>query len=405
LNVVDVVIVGAGQAGLSISHELTRRSLAHVVIDRARIGEAWRRRWDSFCLVSPNWTVRLAGQDYDGPDPDGFMLRDEVVAYLERYAASFGAPVRENLPVVAVERSGGGYTVTTADGVYRSRALVVASGAYQRVHWPDAVASLPAAIHRMNLHEYSSPATVPPGDVLILGSGQSGCQIAEELHAAGRRVVLACGRTPYSPRQVAGRDCFWWLLESGFLDAGPEGLPHDARLLSTPVVSGHDGGYDLDLRILAAQGVTLVGRFLGYRDGKAQFADDLGQSVAWGDARFGQFVESVLRPTAARHGIALPPIGPPGPIPSAGPGALDLRGFGTVLVTLGFRPEYSRWLPWPEAFDAQGFPHQKDGASTVVEGLYFIGMPLLRNRKSPILLGAGEDAAIVASQVAAAVRA
>lgn len=400
MDVVDAIIVGAGQAGLSVSHEFMRLGVDHVVIDRARIGEAWRRRWDSFCLVSPNWTVRLAGRDYEGPDPDGYMLRDEVVDYLARYAQSFGAPVREGLPIVSVEEVGSDFVVATGDGAYRTRTLVIAAGAYQREHMPDAVKSLPASVHPLQLSDYTAPAELPPGDVLIIGSGQSGCQIAEELAEAGRRVVLACGRTPYTKRTIAGRDCFWWLLESGFLDAPALGIPPEGRLLSTPVVTGHHGGRDLDLRILAQRGVTLVGRFSGYRDGKAQFADDLAQNVAWADDRFGQFVEGVLRPTAARHGIELPPFPSPPPPPMAGYEELDLAGFGAVLVTGGFRPEFSSWLPWPAAFDADGFPHQKDGASSIVPGLYFVGLPLLRNRKSPILMGAGEDAVIVAGRVA-----
>lgn len=398
---VDALVVGAGQAGLAVSHELARHGVDHVVLERGRIGQSWRDRWESFCLVTPNWSVQLPDAAYGGDDPDGFMPRDEIVAYLEDYATRSGARVREEVTVNSVEAGPTeGFVARTSAGDVQARRVVVATGAYQRPHRPAGSDSLPDDLLQIDLDGYHSPAALPPGSVLIVGSGQSGCQLAEELREAGREVVLACGKAPWAPRRIGEHDMFWWIVESGFLDATMASLPSpNARLAANVLATGHGQPHDLNLRTLRAMGVTLVGRFLGADERGAHFAADLGESVAWGDARYGE-VTQLVRRTSATLGVPPPEIGEPAAFDGRSPDVVSLAGFGAVIFTGGFRPDYGSWLPWPAAFDDTGFPIQRDGASTVVDGLYFVGVPFLRTRKSPLLFGVGEDASIVAGAIA-----
>jgi putative flavoprotein involved in K+ transport len=399
---VPVAVVGAGQAGLAVSRELSARGVPHVVLERGRVGQSWRDRWDSFCLVTPNWTVRLPGHPYDGHDPDGFMPRDEVVAYLERYAAHVDAPVREGVEVTAVEPGSGGFRLVTSSGDLRARAVVVAAGTYRRPFRPAAAASLPPGLAQLDVDDYRSESQLPPGDVLVVGSGQSGCQIAEELNEAGRRVVLACGRAPWLPRRIGDRDLMWWALETGFLDAPVDSLPApEARLWANMLATGHGGGHDLHLRVLRDAGVTLVGRFLGVECGEARFAPDLADSVAWGDERYRQF-GGLVRRLVEERGLDDPGLGEPGPFDGTAPEQLPLDGFGAVIFACGFRPDLASWIAPPEAFDTLGFPRQRDGESTVAAGLFFLGVHFLRTRRSSLLVGVGEDAAVVAERVAPA---
>jgi putative flavoprotein involved in K+ transport len=399
---VNVLVVGAGQAGLALSAELGRRGVEHVVLERGRVGESWRGRWDSFCLVTPNWTIQLPDGRYDGDDPDGYLLRDEIVDHLERYAARIGAPVREGVSVETVERADdAGFVVTTSDGPIHARRLAVASGAYQSPHRPHAE-SLPASVYQLDVAGYRNPASLPEGWVLVIGFGQSGGQLAEELHAAGRDVVVACGRAPWVPRRIGDRDTVWWAVEIGFLDQPVEALPHpSARLVANLQNSGRDGGHDLNYRTLRAQGIQLVGRFIGAEDGRLRFADDLGASVAFGDALYREFAGAV-RSHATQRGLPVPDLADPSPFDPAAPTELPAGRFGSVIWAGGYRPAYRGWLPWPDAFDADGFPIHRNGQSTAVPGLHFVGVHFLRKRKSSLFLGVGEDAAIIAEEIAAA---
>jgi putative flavoprotein involved in K+ transport len=400
---VAVAVVGGGQAGLATSYELTQAGVEHFVLERGRVGQTWRGRWDSFCLVTPNWSVQLPGGNYAGADPDGFMPRDNIVAHMERYAASFGAPVREGVEVTALESArGDGFVLRTSSGEVRADAVVLATGAYQRPYRPAAADTLPADLLQIDVDDFRNEQALPPGRVLIVGSGQSGCQIAEELHEAGREVFLACGRAPWAPRRFGGHDLVWWLHETGFLDATAKSLPAPAaRLAANVLATGHGGGHDLHLRTLQALGVVLTGHFLGTTDRKARFAADLGESVAWGDERYQQLRDLVGKLVRER-GLDPPQLDAPEPFDaSAAPERVDLSGFGAVIFAGGFRPDYRSWLPWADAFDEHGFPIHREGASTIVPGLYFVGVHFLRKRKSSLLIGVGEDAAIVARQVAA----
>ena len=398
---IEVVIVGAGQAGLAVSRELTEAGVAHVVLERGRVGQTWRGRWDSFCLVTPNWFLQLPGYPYEGDDPDAFMLRDEVVAYLERYAAGFEAPVREGIEVTALSSGpDGGFLLETSAGEIMAGTVVLSTGAYQRPHRPAGAATLPEDLHQIDVEDYRNPAELPSGPVLVVGSGQSGCQIAEELHRAGREVFLACGRASWFPRRLGDRDLAWWGLETGFLDAPLSSLPSPAaRLAANVQASGVGGGHDLHYRTLQKMGVTLLGHFLGAEGRHAHFAPDLGESVAWGDERHAQLMD-LVRKLVAERGLPPPEIPEPEPLKTDAPEELNLTGFGAVVFAGGFRPDYESWVRIPGAFDELGFPVHEEGASTVAAGLYFVGVHFLRKRKSSLLGGVGEDAAIVARQIA-----
>jgi putative flavoprotein involved in K+ transport len=395
-----VVVVGAGQAGLAVSHELTQAGVEHVVLERGRVGETWRGRWDSFCLVTPNWTVRLPGGAYDGDDPDGFMPRDDIVAYLARYAAGFDAPVREGVAVTSLRRANGGFILDTSEGRIDAQAVVLATGAYQRPHRPAGAATLPEDVLQIDVEGYRNPDQLPPGSVLIVGSGQSGCQIAEELHEAGRDVVLACGRVHWAPRRLAERDLMWWLLESGAADETLADLPSPAaRLLANILATGHGGGHDIHFRTLQKLGVTLAGHFLGADGHRARFAPDLADTVAWSDERHALLMDR-FRKVAREHAIDVE-IPEPEPFDARPLEEVGLRDFGAVIFTAGFRPDYESWFACPGAFDELGFPVHDECESTAAPGLYFVGVHFLRKRKSSLLVGVGEDAAIVANKVKA----
>ena len=399
---IHVAIIGGGQAGLATSHELTRLGVEHVILERSRVGQSWRDRWDSFCLVTPNWSVQLPGHRYRDNDPDGYMHRDEIVDYLEGYAASFGAPVREEVEVTKLELADAGWTLQTSNGEVQARAVVVATGAFQRAHRPSAWESLPSSLLQIDVEDYRNPGALPAGRVLVIGSGQSGCQIAEDLVQGGREVVLACGRAPWLPRRVGQRDIFWWLTESGFMDVPLAALPTPAeRLTANPQLTGSHGGHDLNFRTLRAQGVTLVGHFRGARDHVAQFAPDLSESVAFGDQAFREF-GGLIRGLAGDLGLSLDDLEEPAPFEAKGPETVDLVGFGAVIFAGGFRPEYGSWVQAPGAFDALGFPIQSDDGRGIMPGLHFVGVHFLRKRKSSLLAGVGEDASVVVRQIVSA---
>ena len=398
---VHTAVVGAGQAGLAASHELARLGVEHVVLERDRIGSSWASRWKSFCLVTPNWSVQLPGFPYDGGDPDGFMPRDEIVAYLERYAASFDSPVRTGVEVTGVALGPEGDFEIELDGDdgLRVRNLVISTGAYQKPLTPAGMDGFPDYLRVLDITGYTSVSDLPDGDVLIIGSGQTGCQIAEEIFGAGRNVVLACGRAPWAPRRIGDKDLMWWLVESGFLDVDATTLPAEARLFANVLATGHGGGRDLHYRTLADKGVTLTGRFLGVENGVARFAPNLKDCVAWGDARYRQLRDH-FRAYALENGLEPPDLPDPEPFETEGVNAAHLGDFGAVILTSGFRPDYRSWLPWPDAFDDTGFPIQTEGASTLVPGLFFVGLHFMRKRKSALLCGVGEDAKVVADQIA-----
>jgi putative flavoprotein involved in K+ transport len=397
----DVLVIGAGPAGLATSHHLSARGIEHLVLERGRVAQSWRDRWDSFCLVTPNWTVMLPGGEYDGPDPDGFLPRDDLVAHFERYAARSGTPLREGVSVERLTRgSRDEFRAETSSGAFEARQVVVTTSSFRKPHLPANADTLPASVLRIDSTGYRRPADLPPGDVLIVGSGQTGGQIAEELMLSGRRVALSCGKAPWMPRRVDDHDGVWWAYESGVLDEAPSALPSPrARFGANFLNTGARGGHDLSYRTLQALGVTLVGRFLGAEGTTASFAPDLAASVAWSDDRYRE-LRDAFRKFAAQRGLPSPSMPDPPRFDDSGVDRMDLSGFGAAIFTGGFRPDYESWIEWPDAFDDMGFPVQLDGSSRVVPGLHFVGVHFQRKRKSATLVGMGEDAGIVAQTIA-----
>ena len=395
---VDVVVVGAGQAGLAVSHELTAAGVEHVVLERGLVAQRWRDRWDSFCLVTPNATIELPGGSYDGDDPNGFLRKEELVRHFEGWATSFDAPVRDGVAVSSLETvEGGSFRLRTSDGVLDTRSVVVCTGAYQRPHRSAVVPH--GRLIELDADDYTNPDALPAGKVLVVGSGQTGCQIAEELHEAGREVVLSCGRAPWAPRRPGGRDIILWLIDAGFYDQSAAELPTPgARLVANVQATGRDGGHDLNVRTLREEGVTLAGRLLGAEGDRLHFAPDLGESVAFGDGRYAEFRRLILD-HCTQAGLDPPDLPDPPPFDPRAPERLELGDFGVILHTSGFRPDYRAWMH-VDAFDELGFPIQVNGASSTTPGLYFCGVHFLRKRKSSLLMGVGEDAAIVADAIA-----
>lgn len=399
MDSVDTIVIGSGQAGLATSHELTRMGTDHVILERDRVAQSWRDRWDSFHLVLPNWTIRLPGKSYDGDHPDGFMPRDEIVTLLEGYARMFDAPVQEGVSVTNLARTPTSWVVHTSQGDLEAATVVVATGSFRRPHRPPESDLSPPAMLVVDAADYRNPAQLPPGKVLIVGSGQSGCQIAEDLVLVGREVFLACGRSPWLPRRVADHDIFWWAEESGFMDVPLTALTDlDERLAANPQLSGRDGGHDLHFRVLNEMGVTLLGRFRGIDDGSAHFAPDLDECVAFGDTAYERF-SGLIRDLAAERHIAIDDLSAPAPFRGEAPEMLDLAGFGAVVFATGFRPDYRSWIPFPDAFDSYGFPIQDAEGNGVLPGLHFVGVHFMRKRKSALLPGVGEDAAIIAARI------
>jgi putative flavoprotein involved in K+ transport len=396
----NVVIVGAGQAGLATSWYLTQAGVEHLVLERGRVAETWRsRRWDSFCLVTPNWSVMLPGGTYDGPDPEGFMPRDRLVEHIETWARGFGAPVRGESPVTSLDasESGGFVLQTEGGGTIGARVVIVASGGYQRAHLPAGARDFPASVTQILAEDYRNPGALPDGGVLVIGSGQTGCQLAEELHHAGRKVVLSCGHAIWAPRRFGGHDLVWWLLETGFAHRTMADLPSpNARLLSNPLATGRDGGHDLHYRTLIPLGVELVDRFAGVESGEVVFGTDLAGTIAAGDA-LAATLKKWIDALCAKRGLPDPwQLPPPLTVEARSQIELAKERISTVIWTTGYRPAYS-WVHFP-VFDDMGFPVQTDG-QTAVEGLYFMGVHFQRKSQSATLYGVGEDAELVAKHI------
>jgi putative flavoprotein involved in K+ transport len=402
------VVIGAGQAGLIMSHHLRAAGREHVVLERrAELGGGWRDRWDAFQLVSPNFVTDLPGFPYDGGDPDGFMTRDEVAARVAAYAEVIDAPV---IPSTTVNRlsgdssRGGRFRVETHRGVVLAHEVVVATGAFHTPRIPTT--AFGPGIHQLHAHEYRNEAALPPGGVLVVGSGQTGVQLAEELHAAGRGVTLSVGRCGRMPRRYRGRDSFWWLWQIN--RAGPEvgvtlptveTLPDPrARLACNPHLSGHGGGHDTNLRRFAADGMRLVGRFQGVDARRARFAPDLAANLALADSFFDERFRPVVENFIARAGIDAPPddrVPFELEVPEVTELDLVAEGISTVLWTTGYAPDYG-WLDLP-VLDDLGLPRHVRGISEV-PGLTFIGLLWQHNQTSANFVGVAGDAEYLASR-------
>ncbi|MBP2200000.1 MSMEG_0569 family flavin-dependent oxidoreductase [Pantoea cypripedii] len=399
-NHYPVVIIGGGQAGLAMSWNLTQKNIRHMVLERHQLAWAWReQRWDNFCLVTPNWQCKLPGFPYDGDDPHGFMLRDEIIDYVARYARSFNAPVREGVNVLRVEKTPQGFQLLTSAGVFTADQVVIAVGNYHRPRFPGIAAQLPENIMQVHSADYKSAQQLPAGEVLVVGSAQSGAQIAEDLHLAGRRVHLCVGSAPRVARFYRGRDVVDWLDDMGHyrLTIDDHPLGEDARRKTNHYVTGRDGGRDIDLRAFALQGMQLYGRLLGYRDGKLLTADDLKANLDGADAT-SQKIKDSIDVWIAEQGIDAPTEARYQPLwqPEEAATHIDLTNIAAIIWAVGFHTDFS-WIDAP-AFNDKGYPRHTRGVS-VQPGLYFLGLPWLWTWGSGRFEGVGEDAAWLAEAI------
>jgi putative flavoprotein involved in K+ transport len=396
----DTLVLGGGQAGLAVSRLLTERGVDHLVLERGTVAQSWTtQRWDSLRTITPNWMTELPGWTYRGPDPDGYMTAAEVAGYLRGYRCSFGAPVREGVEVLSVDRGPAGFRVTTTEGTWHARDVVIATGAAGRPHVPRAAAELPASVTQLPLRDYRRPDQLPAGGVLVVGASASGLAVADELAAAGRRVVVSVGSHVWLPRRLAGRDIWWWLRESGWVARTVDEIGDvDAARREPRVQLFARPGSDRGLAELTARGVELVGRFRGASGATLRFEDDLSVTLARARRRSAAILARVTR-VAGVDVPAAPEV--------SGTGAptrlrLDRAGIRTVVWATGSRPHHP-WLRLPVR-DLSGHIAQYRGR-TIEPGLYVVGTKFQHRRDATFLDGVRHDAADVVDHLVARPRA
>ena len=403
---IETVIIGGGQAGLAMSYYLGQLGREHVILERQRVAERWRsERWDSLTFQSPNWNIHVPGFAFQATDPDAFASRDEVLRFIESYAAFIHAPLRCGLAATALRQTPDSkrLIVETQATLFEAKNVIIATGPFQVPADPLPIGG--AALH-LHSSRYRNPQLLPPGAVLVIGSGNSGAQIAEELCSAGRQVYLSVSKHRRTPRRYRGKDYMWWYLALGDADTTV-----DQRQDKQPprLITGVGGGHDVDLRRLAADGVVLLGRVLGGRDGRLTIAHDLGEHLARGDASFIDFTQQADE-YAARNGLDLPPPDERAKVLSAPKEVadplltLDLAAadITTIIWANGFRYDFN-WIDLPifvnETQPSGRVPVHKRGIAKV-PGVYFLGLPWLHKLKSSFLWGVGEDAEHLAEHIA-----
>jgi len=399
-----VAIVGGGQAGLSLSHYLSGLGIGHVVLEKHTLAHSWRtQRWDAFSLVTPNWQCALPGHPYQGDDPHGFMTRDAIVDYLDGFIAKVRAPARVGVEVtLARPLAEGGFALHTSAGECTAGQVVVASGGYHTPIIPRSAERIDAGIAQIHSNEYRNPAQLPPGGVLVVGSGQSGAQIAEDLHLAGRKVYLATGDAPRCARFYRGRDVVDWLADMDYYDMPVDQHPlkEGVRDNTNHYVTGRDAGRDIDLRKFALEGMELYGQLTGADGGIVRFAPNLAGNLDRADQVYNGINAAIDRHIAAR-GIEAPPPSVYQPVwrPAGERTELDLHaaGIGSIVWCIGFRPDFG-WVDAP-VFNGRGQPVHRRGV-TGQPGLYFLGLPWLYTWGSGRFSGIARDAEYVAEQIA-----
>ncbi len=398
------LVVGAGHAGLATSHVLAAHGIDHVVVERGEVGHSWRQeRWESLRLLTPNWLTRLPGLAYDGDDPDGYMEMDGVARFLERYARLVAPPLETGTGVESVRASGDGYEVVTTAGTWRCCAVVIASGACNVATRPAFADALPVSVESLSPLDYNSPRDLPAGGVLVVGASATGVQIARDIRRSGRPVTLSVGEHVRMPRRYRGRDILWWLDRTGLHDERWDEVDDVARArrVPSPQLAGNADGSTLDLNALGDEGVRLVGRMAGLQDGRAQFSGSLANMCALADLKQVRLLDTIDE-WISQHGLDAAFEAPRRPAPTRLPESpalvLDLarEGIRTVLWATGFRADHS-WLHLP-VFDRKGRLRHEGGV--VLPGLYRIGLPFLRRRKSSFIHGAEDDARDLVSHLA-----
>ena len=400
-----VIIIGGGHAGLSMSYCLKERGIDHLIFERDRVGQSWRsKRWDTFCLVTPNWQCQLPGFPYSGSDPDGFMKKDEVITYIEAYANSFQPPILEGVNVTRLGRDEiGRFLITTSLGEYLADHVVVATGGYQVPYVPRMAERFPATVSQILSSDYKNPESIAPGEVLVVGSGQSGCQIAEDLHIAGRRVHLCVGGAPRTSRRYRGKDVVAWLHEMGYYDKPihEHPLKERVRAKANHYVTGRDGGRDIDLRKLATEGMQLYGRLKDLTGTRLKFADDLKLNLDQADA-VAESIKNTIDKFIESAGIDAPVEGRYRPVWEPSNQVLELdymsANIRTIIWSIGYRTDYS-WIEIP-VFDGKGYPAHQRGVTTV-PGLYFLGLPWQYTWGSGRFSGVARDARFLADYLEA----
>lgn len=402
---IETVIIGAGQAGLSTSYHLSRRGCEHIVLEQAAgVGDAWRSgRWDSFTLVTPNWSFRLPGAEYDGTAPDGFAPRDAIVAAFERYAERFSLPVEHGRRVDSVEpaSNGGGYLVSVSEAAWEARNVVIATGMFQRPRLPPFAADLSPHLTQLHTSQYHNPRSLPPGAVLVVGSAQSGCQIAEELSRSGRKVYMSLSSAGRVPRRYRGKDIFEWLDLSGFFDRTVDKLPSpDVRFAAAPHLTGRDGGHTINLHRFAKEGVALLGHLRGVRGDKVFLAPDVKECLAKAD-KFEAEILKMVDSHIEQRGLDAPLDTVPqlrDGYDAAEIAELDLASAGitTVIWATGYVFDFG--IVRLPVFERNGFPVQKRGV-TSYPGLFFAGLGWMDTQKTGLLLGVGEQTELIADNI------
>jgi putative flavoprotein involved in K+ transport len=397
LESITTVVIGAGHAGLAASHFLSERAIDHIVLERGEVANSWRReRWDSLRLLTPNWQSRLPGHRYDGPDPDGYMTMGEVVEFIDRFAALTRAPVRTDTTVTSVRRTDDGYHVTTNRGEIACRTVVIASGACNQPAVPALRQAIPDAVEQITPFNYRGPDQLPDGGVLVVGASATGVQLAAELQRSGRPVILSTGEHVRLPRTYRGRDVLWWMDVAGVWDQRYDEVPDltRARRLASPQLAGTPERATLDINALTAMGVELVGRSATVRNGEMLFSGGLRNVIALADLKMDRLLSTfdTWAHTSGNDSDVKPPERfEPTRVPASTRLRLDLLSgeIRTIVWATGFRPDYT-WLTVPAVDEKGHLTH--DGGILDSPGLYTLGLPVLRRRKSTFIHGIEDDA-------------